>query len=121
MEYYSDRCCSKAYQDLIDYRQAALEDFLLTDDLVEYQAALTEIDEKVNKLVPSDFGLSNGDYFVDMSYGVRYLFKIEDDVLYQHSTNDVWYRLNPVSYNLENAMSLTLKGKWMRFREAPLG
>lgn len=123
MEYWEDRNCSKAYLDLLDKEQEAYDAFKATDysdeGLETLQKFLQEMDEELDKLAPEDFGLSNGDYFVDMSYHDRKLYKIEEDRLYKHSTNDVWYR-SP-DYSLKNAMGLTKKGKWLRFREAPLG
>lgn len=119
MEYWEDRNCSKAYLDLIDLQQQAFEIFQNTDNLENYQEHLADIDEEINKLGPEDFGLTNGDYFVDLTYDIRKLYKIEDGVLKRHSTNDVWYKTREET--LQHAMGMTMKGKWMRFREAPLG
>lgn len=120
MEYWEDRNCSKRYNEIID---ATHEVFLKMESeeatLEEYQAALQLENDLLSLLDPEDFGLSNGDYFVDMTYFVRLLFKIEEDVLYQHSVNDVWHRA--IDEDLRHAMGMTRKGKWLRFREAPLG
>lgn len=124
MEYWEDRNCSKRYNEIVD---ATHEVFLKMESgdatLEEYQEALLLEEGLLNTLNPEDFGLSNGDYFVDVAYGVRLrLLKIEDDVLYEHSVNDVWHNTNnQPGNNLASAMSLTRKGKWLRFREAPLG
>ncbi len=119
MEYWEDRNCSKAYLDLIDLKEQAFESFMNTDNLENYQEHLADINVEINKLGPEDFGLSEGDYFVDVTYYTRLLFKIEDGILYQHSVNDVWYKTR--TETLQHAMGMTMKGKWMRFREAPLG
>lgn len=121
MEYWEDRNCSEAYLFIIDARQRALESFQATDDLDLFQERINGLDDQANELKPEDFGLSNGDYFVSLIGDIRHLFKIEDDVLKQHSTNDVWHKLTTSATNLETAMSMTRKAKWMRFREAPLG
>lgn len=120
MEYWEDRNCSKRYNEIID---ATHEVFVKMDEgtatLEEYQEALQKEKELLSELAPEDFGLSNGDYFVDLTYSTRKLYKIEDGRLCRHDTNDWWYQTREET--LRDAMSLTRKGKWMRFREAPLG
>lgn len=119
VEHWEDRNCSKAYLNIIDERQSALEIFEESDDLDEFQSRLRELDDRSKDLGPEDFGLSNGDYFVDLTFGIRKLYKIEDGRLLRHDTNDWWYKTREET--LEFAMGMTRKGKWMRFREAPLG
>ena len=121
MEYWEDRNCSKAYLKLLEWEDEAFVMYRIekSDDLLEqYQERMRQIKEEINKLGPEDFGLSNGDYFVDVTYDTRKLYKIEDGVLKRHSTNDVWYKTREET--LQHAMGMTKKGKWMRFWEAPL-
>lgn len=122
MEYWEDRNCSKAYLKLLEWEDEAFVMYRIetSDDLLEqYQERMRQIKEEIDKLGPEDFGLAEGDYFVNLTYNVRHLYKIEDGVLKQHSTNDVWYKTR--TETLQHAMGMTMKGKWMRFREAPLG
>lgn len=120
MEYWEDRNCSKRYNEIVD---ATHEVFLKMESgdatLEEYQAAIGLGEQLLAELAPEDFGLSEDDYFVDVTYTTRKLYRIHNGKLQRHSENDWWFNTN--GETLKGVMSLTRKGKWLRFREAPLG